>query len=120
MSEHEEHVVEVVLRLQAHDERRVPVLFEDHRGDEGGFDAHDLTRPHDLAERCEGGSDAVMIVPQGVEESLDLPRRAVGVDDGAFLPGEHAAGRWQVGGHGSESSRANAATPAGPTAGMLY
>jgi hypothetical protein len=113
-------MIEVVLRLQAHHERRIAVLFEDDRGDECGLDAHDLARPHDLAERRQRGPHAVMVVSQAMEEVLHLTRGPMGVDDGEFSARERAAWRWPRGGHGHETSQVSAAMPAGTAAIMLY
>src|SRR3989442_14263829 len=67
-------MVQIVLRFQVDDDRRVSVLFEDRRGTEGALKAVDLVRAHDAAKRMEGFASFLMIVRERLEPALHLLR----------------------------------------------
>jgi hypothetical protein len=86
-------MVQIVLRFQVDDDRRVSVLFEDRRGTEGALEAVDLVPAHDAAKRMEGFASFLMIVWERIEPALHLLRCIRGLDDGSFSRGERRPGR---------------------------
>ena len=50
-----QHVIEFVNRLEAHDERRIPMLFENDRGAQRGFETMRGSCANDAAKRSERG-----------------------------------------------------------------
>ncbi len=115
MPEDKDHVVEVVLRLKAHDDRRVAVLLHDDGGRQRGFQAVHLADPDDLAERPQGGPDAFVVVSQRPKVPLDLSRRPVRLDDGPLPARERFAGRRLALDHGTRCSHVRGPMPAGLT-----
>ena len=93
---HEDHVIELVLGLEAHHQRRPAVGFEDHRGAERRFHAVSGAERHDGAEGPLRVALGFGVVGQGIEPPLHLQRRAQAGDEALLAPRE-LAGRHQQG-----------------------
>jgi len=92
--EEEEHVIEVVLRLQADHQRRIAVPLHDNGGDQRRLHAMRFAIAEDLPEGTKRGTHAVVVVPQAkIQEPLNLARRPAGIDDDQFFAREGAARR---------------------------
>ena len=79
----EDHVVELVDRLEAHGERRVAVLLENHRGGERGFQAVHRTFADHAAKAPQRGAPGrrLVVVGQPVQKRLHGLGRAQPADD---------------------------------------
>jgi hypothetical protein len=86
-------MVEVVLRLEAHYERRVPVLLEDDRREQGGLEAMRGFGSDHSAEGAQRFSAAFDVVVQGVQPRLDGLRRTEPANERAFAGGQRREGR---------------------------
>ena len=81
-------MIEVVLRLEIDNDRRVSVLFEDRRRAEGRLEAVHLVRPHDAPECAERLAVRLMVVRERLEPPLHLLGGGCGVDDSPLPAGE--------------------------------
>jgi hypothetical protein len=82
----EDDVVELVDRLEAEDERWVPVLLEHDRGEKRRLEAVRASLPDDAAKTAQRGTRrwGLGVVREAIQESLDGQRRPESGDEAAF------------------------------------
>ena len=75
---HENHMVELVDRLEADDERRIPMLLEHRRREERRLEAMRGVMPHDAAKTAQRGAARrrLGVVGKRVQIALNRERRA--------------------------------------------
>ncbi len=88
LPKYEDDVIKLVLRFYAEKQRRIPVLLEDDRRHQGGFQTMSSIETNDLPKGSERLPLALPIVRQASQVVLDLGRRAMGLDDLPFFVGE--------------------------------
>src|SRR5437016_220399 len=82
--EQEDDVIDVVLRFEIEDRRRISLLLEDRRGGQRGLETMGLARPDDPAERAEGLPAFLVVVGERLEPSLHALRRRRPLEDATF------------------------------------
>ncbi len=91
--EQEDDVIEVVLRFEIDNDRRVSVLLEDRRGAQRSLEAVHLVRPHDAAECPERLAPLLVIVRERLEPSFHPLRRVRRLDDAPLAARERGSRR---------------------------
>ena len=81
---HEDHVIEQVDRLEAQDERRIPVLLEDDRRRQRRFQAMRGAGPDHAAERAQRLAALLVVVGKRVQPALDGVGRPQARDEAAL------------------------------------
>ena len=89
----EDHVVEPVLRLEAHHERRIAVLLHHHRRKQRRLEAMRRLEARHRAETAQGLAAGFGVVGQRVQPALHLRRRVEPRDERALGAGEGQRGR---------------------------
>src|SRR6266540_6974325 len=98
LPEEKNDMIDLVLRLEAEHERRIAVLLQDGRGNDGRFEAMDSS----LGDRAPEGAARFLgplpVIAERIDEALHLLRGPVLPDECPFLGGERGPSGETLGG----------------------